>query len=127
MPFRFRRSFKIAPGIRLNLSKLGVSTSIGERGAHVTIGHGKVRETVGLPGTGLSYTTTQPSATKSATKSTDGRRSHATATEKIEAPPAVADQRAPPPQRRLRPAHAGASVILVVFILAAIAHWLGWL
>ena len=30
--------------------------SIGVRGAHVTLGHGKVRETVGLPGTGLSYT-----------------------------------------------------------------------
>jgi hypothetical protein len=33
-----------------------VSTSLGVRGAHVTVGHGKVRETVGLPGTGLSYT-----------------------------------------------------------------------
>ncbi len=56
MGFRFRRTIKVLPGIRLNLSKSGVSTSIGRRGAHVTIGHGKVRETVGLPGTGLSYT-----------------------------------------------------------------------
>jgi len=56
MGFRFRRSIRILPGIRLNLSKSGVSTSIGVRGAHVTLGHGKVRETVGLPGTGLSYT-----------------------------------------------------------------------
>jgi len=56
MGFRFRRSIRILPGIRLNLSKSGVSTSIGVRGAHVTMGHGKVRETIGLPGTGLSYT-----------------------------------------------------------------------
>ena len=54
--FRFRRSIKLLPGIRLNIGKRGVSTSIGVRGAHVTLGHGKLRETVGLPGTGLSYT-----------------------------------------------------------------------
>jgi hypothetical protein len=54
--FRFRRSVRIGPGVRLNFSKSGVSTSVGLHGAHVTIGHGKVRETVGLPGTGLSYT-----------------------------------------------------------------------
>jgi len=53
---RFRRSVKILPGIRLNIGKRGVSTSIGVRGAHVTFGHGQVRETVGLPETGLSYT-----------------------------------------------------------------------
>jgi hypothetical protein len=54
--FRFRRSIKILPGIRLNISRSGVSASVGVRGAHVTVGHGKVRETVGLPGTGISYT-----------------------------------------------------------------------
>jgi hypothetical protein len=56
MGFRFRRSIKILPGIRLNVGKRGVSTSIGVRGAHITVGNGQVRETVGLPGTGLSYT-----------------------------------------------------------------------
>jgi len=56
MGWRFRRSAKILPGIRLNLSRSGVSTSVGVRGAHVTVGHGKVRETVGLPGSGVSYT-----------------------------------------------------------------------
>jgi hypothetical protein len=55
MTFRFRRSIRILPGIRLNLGKRGVSTSIGVRGAHVTLGHGQVRETVGIPGTGVSY------------------------------------------------------------------------
>jgi Protein of unknown function (DUF4236) len=54
--FRFRRSIRILPGVRVNLSKSGVSTSVGVRGAQVTFGHDQVRTTVGLPGTGLSYT-----------------------------------------------------------------------
>jgi hypothetical protein len=56
MGFRFRRSVKILPGIRLNFGKHGISTSIGIRGAHVTIGKSGTRTTVGLPGSGLSYT-----------------------------------------------------------------------
>jgi hypothetical protein len=56
MGFRFRRSVKIIPGVRLNFSKSGVSTTVGPRGAKVTFGHGRVRETVGIPGTGISYT-----------------------------------------------------------------------
>ena len=66
MGFRFRRSVKILPGVRLNFSKSGVSTSVGTRGAHVTIGHGQVRETVGLPGTGISYTEVHRTQTGSA-------------------------------------------------------------
>jgi Protein of unknown function (DUF4236) len=54
--WRLRRSVKILPGIRLNFSRSGVSTGVGVRGAHVTVGHGKVRATVGLPGSGISYT-----------------------------------------------------------------------
>jgi hypothetical protein len=57
---RFRRSVRILPRVRLNVGKTGVSTSIGGRGAHVTLGHGQTRTTVGLPGTGLSYTEISP-------------------------------------------------------------------
>jgi hypothetical protein len=56
MPFRFRVSIKILSGVRLRLSRSGISTSIGIKGAHVTLGLGRVRETIVLPGTGLSYT-----------------------------------------------------------------------
>jgi Protein of unknown function (DUF4236) len=56
MGFRFRRSIKILPGIRLNFGKRGISASIGVRGAHVTYGPTGTRTTVGLPGSGLSYT-----------------------------------------------------------------------
>lgn len=56
MGFRFQKRIKILPGITLNLSKKGVSTSVGIRGARVTLGHGQTRTTVGLPGTGISHT-----------------------------------------------------------------------
>lgn len=55
MGFRFRKSITIVPGVRLNLSKTGISTSIGRSGATINIGKRGVRGTVGLPGTGLSY------------------------------------------------------------------------
>ena len=55
MGFRFQKRIKILPGITLNLSKSGVSTSIGPRGAKLNIGKGGVKGTVGLLGTGLSY------------------------------------------------------------------------
>jgi hypothetical protein len=56
MGFRFHRSIKLFPGLRLNLGKRGISASIGVRGAHVTYGPTGTRTTVGLPGSGLSYT-----------------------------------------------------------------------
>ena len=54
--FRFRRSFKIFPGIRLNFGKKSNSLSIGGRGARYTFGTAGSRTTIGIPGTGLSYT-----------------------------------------------------------------------
>jgi|GEM_PF-3106374 len=56
MGFRFHRSFKIAPGLRINLGKKGASFTIGPRGAKMTIGSTGTRVTAGIPGTGLSYT-----------------------------------------------------------------------
>lgn len=62
MGFRFRRSFKIIPGVRLNLSGSGASVSLGPRGLHYTIGPHGMRTTVGLPGSGVSWTSYQPYA-----------------------------------------------------------------
>jgi hypothetical protein len=58
MGFRFHRTVRLFPGFRLNLSKSGVSASVGTRGAWLTFGRNGTRTTVGLPGTGISYTTT---------------------------------------------------------------------
>lgn len=52
---RFQKRIKLLPGITANLSRKGVSTSIGVTGARVTYGHGEKRTTVGLPGTGISH------------------------------------------------------------------------
>lgn len=59
MGFRLFRRMKIAPGVTLNLSKSGLSTSFGPRGAKFTVGSRGTRQTVGLPGTGMYYTTAQ--------------------------------------------------------------------
>lgn len=56
MSFRFRRRIKIAPGINLNLSKSGISTSAGPRGAKLNFGKRGKRMSVGIPGTGIYYT-----------------------------------------------------------------------
>lgn len=56
MGTRFQKRVKVMPGVTVNLSKSGISTSVGTRGAKMTFGHGKRRTTVGLPGTGLSHT-----------------------------------------------------------------------
>jgi len=58
MGFRFQKRIKLLPGVTVNLSKSGVSTSLGVTGARVTYGHGKKRTTVGLPGSGVSHTST---------------------------------------------------------------------
>ncbi|PZX40635.1 uncharacterized protein DUF4236 [Roseinatronobacter thiooxidans] len=53
MAFRFRRTMKIAPGVRLNLTKTGVSARVGPRGAGVTVGTSGTTVSAGIPGSGL--------------------------------------------------------------------------
>ncbi|HEY2835896.1 MAG TPA: DUF4236 domain-containing protein [Rhizomicrobium sp.] len=55
MGFRFQKRLNILPGVRINLSKSGASTSLGPRGADVNIGRSGVTTNAGIPGTGLSY------------------------------------------------------------------------
>lgn len=54
MGLRFRKSFKLAPGVRMNLSGGGTSFSFGPRGASVSVGKRGVYGNVGIAGTGLS-------------------------------------------------------------------------
>ena len=55
MAFRFQKRIKILPGLRLNVSKTGISWTVGTRGASVTSRDGNLTGNVGLPGTGVSY------------------------------------------------------------------------
>ena len=53
MGIKFRKSIKIMPGVRINFSKSGMSTTIGPRGASVNIGPKGVYANAGIPGTGI--------------------------------------------------------------------------
>ena len=55
MAWNFRKSFKIAPGLRVNLGKKGASLSIGPKGSKVTFGNNGTYVSGGIPGTGLYY------------------------------------------------------------------------
>jgi hypothetical protein len=57
MPIRFRKTITLFPGVRLNLSKGGMSLSVGKKGAF-TLNFSKrgVRQTTDLPGEGLYHT-----------------------------------------------------------------------
>lgn len=50
---RFRKSIKLAPGIRMNLSGSGLSWTLGPRGASIGIGRRGSYLNTGIPGTGL--------------------------------------------------------------------------
>ncbi len=53
MAWNYRRRIKIIPGVHLNFSKNGISTSIGVRGASVTFGKKETYLNTSVPGLGL--------------------------------------------------------------------------
>lgn len=76
MGFNFRKSLKIAPGVRLNITKKGISSvSLGGKGARVNLGKKGTRTTVGMPGTGLSYSSFSPKQVKKDTARSEPVRS----------------------------------------------------
>ena len=78
MGLRFRKSVKIAKGVRINFSSTGARLSLGGRGHSVSFGKGGTRASFGIPGTGLSYSTkltnshhnSRPSSNKGSSSST---------------------------------------------------------
>ncbi len=61
MGFRFSRRVKLLPGIRVNMGLRGASLSVGGRGATLNLSKRGVRTTLGVPGTGLSWTSSSAS------------------------------------------------------------------
>jgi hypothetical protein len=55
MGFRFQRRLKLFPGVRLNFSRSGISTTIGIPGAGITLGGSGAYVNLGIPGTGVSF------------------------------------------------------------------------
>lgn len=78
MGLRFRKSVKIAPGVRLNISKKSVGISAGVKGYRKSINSsGRVTTSIGVPGTGVSYVKTEN--LKSKKKKTASNRASSTA------------------------------------------------
>ena len=58
MGLRVRKSFSLGKGVRLNVGKKGVGISFGTRGLRYSINsNGRRTATIGIPGTGISYST----------------------------------------------------------------------
>ncbi len=58
MGFRFRKQLGIFKGAKLNITKKGISSlSLGKKGATINVGKQGASQTIGIPGTGLSYRT----------------------------------------------------------------------
>lgn len=55
MALRFRKAFKVAPGVRMNLSTSGASWSLGPRGAIIGVGKRGTTLNMGIPGTGIYH------------------------------------------------------------------------
>ena len=55
MGFRYRKRISVLPGVKVNISKSGISTSIGGKGYTANISKRGVKQTFSIPGTGLSY------------------------------------------------------------------------
>jgi|SRR5690349_5736813 len=114
MGFRFSRRIKLFPGVRLNVSKSGVSTSVGTKGAWMTFGPRGTRTTVGIPGTGISYTQTHASP-----------HPHAVPTSLPELD--VAQLQFPPVVSAAEPESSGVPAWLVLAIIAAVAIGIAFL
>ncbi len=56
MGYRFFKRIKLAKGLYVNITPSGPSLSIGKTGSRITFGHHGYRTTMGIPGSGLSYT-----------------------------------------------------------------------
>ena len=53
MAWNYRKRITIAPGVRLNVSKKGVSSTFGMRGASINVGRNGTYLNTGIPGTGI--------------------------------------------------------------------------
>lgn len=56
MPWtRFHKRFTLFPGVKVNVGKTGISISVGKKGYHLNFSKRGVRQTIGVPGTGISH------------------------------------------------------------------------
>ncbi len=64
MGFRYRKQIKVVPGVKLNVTKNGLSSiSVGKRGSSININKHGTKATVGIPNSGMSYSTKRKKVT----------------------------------------------------------------
>lgn len=89
MGFKYRKSYKIAPGVKLNVGKKSTGISVGNKGGGVSFNSRTgARMRASIPGTGISYTSKLGSkkTAKSSTKKTSGKQAAANQTTKKPVP-----------------------------------------
>ncbi len=75
MGLRFRKSISVAKGVKVNINKKSAGVTVGKKGAHYTINTtGKQTASVGLPGTGLSYSKSFGGKKKSSKKASSSKK-----------------------------------------------------
>jgi len=58
MGFKYRKRVSIIPGVKLNITSKGISSvSLGGKGATLNVGKKGTKATVGISGSGMSYST----------------------------------------------------------------------
>ena len=87
----FRKSIRLLPGLKVNLSKSGASFTVGPRGAHVTVGRGRPKLSLDLPGTGIYFRRTL--GTSETEKKKEAQKQQDTQTEGKDRKTATADQK----------------------------------
>lgn len=89
MGLRFRKSVKIAPGVRLNIGKKSVGVSAGVKGYRKSINSsGRVTTSIGTPVAGVSYVKTENFKTKKKKAASNRASSTATAASSSASSPA---------------------------------------
>lgn len=74
MGFRVRKSFKVMPGVRINVSPKSIGVSAGVTGARTSKStSGRTTRSIGIPGTGISHVTTTTSGSGSRRKAAPRR------------------------------------------------------
>lgn len=83
MGLRFRKSIKIAPGVRLSATTRGLGLRVGPRGAGLSITPSGTRVSAGIPGTGLYWSERVGGARRRSASRPGGGSRSTTAGEKL--------------------------------------------
>lgn len=120
MGFRFRKSFKVAPGIKLNVSKKSVGISMGTKGARVSVNSsGRVTKSVSIPGTGVSYVKSEQIGKKKTAAKSSGTPSEPPSSGG-ELPPSTPENTTPTPQGPKK--YRALQILGILFIFVGMAY-----